>query len=114
MLRGSWEIVPFSFVIDWFAGVGTWLTSLRDTNLEVEKSYATTVVERRTDVNFDATRTVYWTTYKGKPFVVRGHRIDRVIDISPPTLPVFANQMSFIRLVDAISLILGMLKSMLR
>lgn len=37
----AWELVPFSFVVDWFTGIGSWLTSFSDfLGLELRDSWS--------------------------------------------------------------------------
>lgn len=50
-----WEIVPFSFVVDWFLGVGNWLQAITpDPELRVLGSWITTVVNRDVDLSIIA------------------------------------------------------------
>lgn len=38
----AWELVPFSFLVDWFIGVGSWLNGLTDfVGLSLQKSFRT-------------------------------------------------------------------------
>jgi len=42
-----WELVPFSFVVDWFLPIGNWLNSLTDLNgLSFKQSYKTVFIKR--------------------------------------------------------------------
>jgi hypothetical protein len=112
VIRGTWEIVPLSFVVDWFFGVGDWLNSVRDTNLEVESSYVTVVVDREGTL----------TTFGEGPVTVNGSGVlkfhhyvmERSTDIEPPQLPLLqAEKLSALRTADAITLTISILKGFL-
>jgi hypothetical protein len=112
MLRGSWEVVPLSFVLDWIVGVQNWLTSMRDTQLELDASYVTTVVNRRGEV-----RSYDYSDMEWQEHVRWGYdeyMMERITDPQLPNLPVLQNgKLSLLRTVDAITLLLSIMKGFL-
>jgi hypothetical protein len=107
MLRAGWEIIPFSFVFDWFIEVGDWLASLREIELEIAQSYATFAVEARTEVDFSGD---LWERLGEKP-VFNTFYMERIIDLEPPSTPLIdRNKLSLMRQIDAVSLTLGILR----
>lgn len=117
VIRAGYEVIPLSFVIDWFIDIGTWLDGLRDTELVVNKSYATRVIDRQ--VKFwwsddNPTYTMIDGPTHSDPFRVKAHTITREIDVSPPSLPVFSGwTLSIVRSIDAISLLQKLILSLL-
>jgi hypothetical protein len=108
ILRAGWEIIPFSFVFDWFIEVGDWLASLREIDLEIAQSYATIVVDAQTEIkSIDGD---LWEQLGGKPYFKMFY-MERVVDLEPPTTPLIdRNKLSLMRQIDAVSLTLGILR----
>lgn len=112
LLRGGYEVLPLSFVFNWFVGVEEWLGSLRDTKLEVESSYVTTVVNRVGHAYCHTDNAIVWNFPPN--WTYHEYMMRRVPDIDPPKLPVLqAEKLSLLRTVDAISLVISFLKSFL-
>lgn len=50
-LRAGWEVIPFSFVFDWFVNMGDFLQTLRNVELDIAQSYCTYAVESKTKLH---------------------------------------------------------------
>lgn len=112
--RTAWELVPFSFVVDWFIPIGDWLGALTPkVGVKVIESGLTTVITKT------VTRTLsgYTPTATGPgqwpnpPFplgsrdsFVAGAKI-RSIGLPPPLLPSVEIRLNLKRLVDAAALL---------
>jgi len=111
-VRAGYEVLPLSFVFNWFVGVEEWLTSLRNTNLEVKSSYVTTVVDRTGHVFSEDANGLTWTVpidWDYHEFMMK-----RDINIAPPIMPLLqAENLSLHRTVDALSLIISIAKGLL-
>jgi hypothetical protein len=124
MIQAGWEIVPASFIIDWFIGVGAWLASLRNTNIDLGNRYATLVCEHEYDVWVDtAGSTANWTFYnwecptENDPITVRSHTISRIIgdDVSPSFLPgLYPGKQTLLHKLDALALTVALIKGLRR
>jgi len=114
VLRGGWEVVPLSFVFNWFFGVEEWLTSMRNTNLSLRGSYSTLVVDRVGRYFIDDYKSENISYTKEWSGNVKDYYMGRVIDIKPPSFPLLqAERLSALRTVDAISLIISFMKGIL-
>lgn len=52
-LSSAWELVPFSFVVDWFTNTGDWLSALEgDHNVRMLCSWATLRVQSTSEVHY--------------------------------------------------------------
>jgi hypothetical protein len=112
MLRGTWEIVPLSFVVDWLFGVGDWLDSVRNTELEISQSYVTTVVDRRAKIRSHSTPEMEWR--KEVNWTYHEYMMERKPDPVPSALPLLqAEKLSALRTADAISLLISFMKGIL-
>ena len=108
-LRASWEIIPFSFVFDWFVSMGDFLTTLRDVELEIAQSYATFAIE--SEITLHAGPDVYQ-TYDPK---IRTVAIKRLVDLDQPWHPMVNNSwFNTVRTVDSLALATGILKGILK
>jgi hypothetical protein len=107
ILRAGYEIIPLSFVFDWFLNVEKWLTSLRSVEIKYAQSYATFAIE--------ATHTFKDGNYYFiEPLVIRTFLMDRIIDVEPPRLPLVDKRWAnCLRIIDLISLTIGLLKGVL-
>lgn len=113
LVRAGWEVVPFSFVLDWFIGVGDWLASWRDVDLVIAQSYSTVVVEGEYKVKRLTPESVWHSI--GDDYHAYTYLMERKIDIEPPMTPRFQTEkLSLFRKLDAAALILGILKGFLR
>jgi hypothetical protein len=45
ILNTAWELIPFSFILDWFVGIGDWLASQTSEKVEPANSYDTRFIE---------------------------------------------------------------------
>lgn len=109
VVRAGWERIMFSFVFDWFINVGDWLASLREIEIEFAQSYATYAIEAQTKVSFPD-----W-VMDTEEVTIDTLMISRIIDVEPPTHPLVDKEWNnLLRTIDSISLILGMLKGILR
>lgn len=107
-IRGAWEAIPFSFVVDWFVNVGDWLASLRDLEVVYAQSYATYAVDVETEVLQGDDMTVDTQT-------ARSFLMSRIVNLEPPSLPLIDRRwMTILRTIDGISLILAILKGVTR
>jgi hypothetical protein len=109
VLMGTWERIPFSFLVDWFINVGDWLASLRSIEVVFAQSYATFAVETKTTLKQDS-----YYTLDFEP-VVYSFLMDRIIDIEPPSLPLIDKRWRNVtRTLDLIALSIGTIKSVLK
>jgi hypothetical protein len=105
----AWEVIPFSFIFDWFVNFGDWLSSLRDGGTDIAQSYA----------SYATTATTTFSS-AGSHFIEGDAIVDivtvnRLTDLSLPTLPlVDPGWANAYRTVDAISLIISFLKRILK
>jgi hypothetical protein len=107
-IRGTWEAIPLSFVFDWFVNVGDWLASLRELEVVYAQSYATYAIQVETDVLQGKDMTVE--TQTATSFLM-----SRIVNLEPPVLPLVDRRWrNTLRTIDAISLTIGMLKSILK
>lgn len=122
VIAAGWEIVPASFIYDWFFDVGTWLGSLRDTNLDVGERYATLVKETTVDAWIDegsssAIATSYTLPTPERPLRVFAYHINRTVgdDVAPNSLPcIVPGKLSLIHKLDALALLVSLLKGLRR
>jgi hypothetical protein len=103
----AWELVPFSFVVDWFIPVGQLLGSLTDFYGVTRKNEFTT-----TFVQAEGTwgQRYY---YDGQVCAGEGVVIERTLGVSnPPAVPKLYRGFSPTRGATAVALLIGMLKSL--
>lgn len=103
-LSVAWELVPFSFVLDWFINVGQVISSYTDfLGLSVQNGYTTTLARYT------------WVGRRGDPFeelVCNGWWTRRELGINKPTLHVKRwKNPSLTRAATAVSLLVGQLRS---
>lgn len=107
----AWELIPFSFLVDWFIPVGNFLNSYTDfVGLELENAFTTTYLESESfewmDQRFDS---LGWTFFDSKSFAV-----SRIlgIDVPPPTFTL-PQGISLVRGATAIALLIGAFRNQL-
>jgi hypothetical protein len=109
IVLGAWNVIPFSFLFDWFVNLGDWISSLRQIDIHYAQSYATYAVE--TEVEFDHGSFIFESN------VLKTHSFlqQRIVDIEPPPLPMIDKDWAnMTRTCDLISLTVGMLKGILK
>lgn len=106
----AWEIVPYSFVVDWFLPIGAWLeaqTALLGLNL-IEQSTTRTAL-RVTNGNTKYTLSDYRCKNKGAVTYADFYQEDKVksrsLAISGPPLPRFKNPLSTGHALNALALL---------
>lgn len=110
----AWELLPWSFVADWFIPVGSYLSTLDATagwtflgGSHTSRYYVSTSgVVKRTGYNFPGRVIPYWGGYGA----VASHKtVDRVPYSSSPTprFPGFKNPFSLTHMANAIALLRG-------
>jgi hypothetical protein len=111
VLRAIWERIPWSFVVDWVINVGDWLASLREIEIDYAQSYATFSIEARHSISFPD-----WTFTSGSSNIrCYCHLMDRIIDLDAPAVPLVDKHWgSTLRYIDSISLILAVIKRLVR
>lgn len=122
VLRAGWEVVPASFIIDWFIDIGGWLSQYRDTNLVVGERYATLVKETTVDIWLDTASSTACTEFISgptelEPFTVKAYHINRIIGdaVSPAVLPsIVPSKLTLVRKMDALALTMSLIKGLRR
>lgn len=118
----AWELIPYSFVVDWFVGVGDWIRAITpDPTVRVLGSWTTEVCNAT-----NSHRDCKWewridtspaTTYKGS-FSPAPHvyvKVKRTANPSLPTWPVRkVSTLSLKNQVDAMALLCGKVTSLFK
>lgn len=109
-----WEIMPYSFVVDWFIGVGDWLHAVMPrSDIEIRSSWVTNVVVNTSKVGeAKVTRTIGTppTEVSGKtgPAEQIWTVVERLVNPSLPSLPLVKTQpLRPLHVIDALSLSMG-------
>jgi hypothetical protein len=109
----AWELVPFSFVFDWFVQVGDWLTAATaQQGVTIKRSMISrTEADGHTFVQPPTTSVVGSTLYEtaGQSYACTERRYDRSVpDLSIFSLyPPVTNSFNFKKLVTSLALIQG-------
>lgn len=112
----AWELLPWSFVVDWFVPVGNYLQALGfDWGLDFRRGGHTLWSEIQTSCNWSGTSTYNTTTtysYSGNSIRSFVKRLDRVQYLASPTpsLPTFKNPLSIAHAANALALLRGAFK----
>lgn len=120
-IMAAWEVVPASFIFDWFIDVGGWLGSLRNTDLVMGQRYASYVCNMRVKIWLEEGGSdigaLYSAPTQAVPFLLDAYIIDRITgnSVAPPILPCLVpGKLSLIHSLDATALTTGLLKSLRR
>lgn len=115
IMRAAWEVIPFSFVLDWFINISDWLTSLRSLEIELAQSYSSYAINATSKFwSEDEDGDDYFVFTNTEAFVAKSFLMDRVIDVEPPSFPIVEREWSStLRMLDSISLVAGLLKGVL-
>jgi hypothetical protein len=112
----AWELIPFSFVFDWFVSVGDWLTGLTALNgVNVYRGMMSDIeVVEETLIQVATSRTVsgvLW-SHSGSSVVAEQRAYNRVSFIPDPlsVYPPVINSFDFKKLVTSLALIQGNFK----
>jgi hypothetical protein len=109
IVAAAWERIPFSFVADWFINVGDWLASLRSLEIAYAQSYATYAIESRTFLQEGTD------VYMDESPVLYSYLQERIVNLEPPPFPLIDKKWAnCTRMIDLISLTIGMLKGILK
>lgn len=102
----AWELVPFSFIVDWFINVGQVISSYTDfLGLSVQNAYTTT--------HMKGTWQERWGDTPGGEAVFSWWKTDRQTVLAGPTLHIKKlRPLSLARGATAISLLVGQLRSL--
>jgi hypothetical protein len=108
VVRAAWEIIPFSFIADWFVNVGDWLASLRSLEIEYAQSYCTFAISSETTL-LPGDEMILEGTPKVKTFLM-----ERIVNLEPPSAPLVDRRwQNCLRTIDLISLTVGILRGVL-
>lgn len=112
----TWELIPFSFVIDWFLPIGDYLANLSSgEGIKITNFYKTihkrriiTVTGQYGGAKIDSY------TYTGTPFTQRFEKVEMsrtlVSSLPPVPLPTFKNPVSSLHIANSIALIRQLMK----
>ena len=99
----AWELVPYSFVVDWFSNVGQVLNSYTDfVGIELVDGYTTLYQDYRRE---------YWSSWRVL-FTRRDILVKRSLGITKPRLYLHAEWPSPVRALTAISLLVQHLRGL--
>lgn len=115
-IRMKWELLPFSFVVDWFANIGDFLGTLRPVDLGIEWTYCTSICRAKATVSYLKSSSFPDRPHSmsADPFEVKRDLVVRNVGVIPPSYPILHwADLSWIREVDAAALSwLGMVRSL--
>lgn len=113
-----WEKIPFSFVVDWFANVGTWLQAVTpDPFLTVRGSWATTVTREDISYSGSCKRQIGtpWATGTAGSSSITSEKVVRDANPSLTSHPVLTVEpLSRLHQADAMALMLTPIRGLLK
>jgi len=116
-----WELVPYSFVVDWFVNVGDWLNAIiPNPNIHILSNYSSTLISesrslRYTGVEFRNGYDNTWSSTGTSGNLSRSLlSYSRTVDIKVPSLPTFNPNLTLVRSVDSAALVINKCLSDLR
>lgn len=126
--RAAWELVPWSFVADWFVPIGDWLGALTPkVGVNIVTSGTTYLTERSvkrtvTNYTYSGSTTATGDNFSaagslislGKTEEVAEYKLVRTTGVGVPILPPVDVKMGFNRFMDAFALLRGSTKANLR
>lgn len=111
IIQTGWEIVPFSFVADWFISVGPWLEAM---NLPPSISILGNWVTTRIDLDWGVTSSSVKMSVNSAPWIISGsggtsnntfrQSVRRCNQSLPTTPPIKTSMVSVLHATDGISL----------
>lgn len=116
-----WELVPYSFVVDWFIGIGDWLQAITPAANVTLKPYCISRLRRKVE-EYSPLR-IRERNYSGRhigmnintvQFVSEYYERKVFLDPNQPVYPVTGFESSFRRVADGLSLILQQIPSSLK
>jgi hypothetical protein len=109
----GWEIIPYSFVVDWFANIGTWISAITPApGISILGSWVTGVTESRVTVTgtmkYSRPNPTLWYTDAFGTVTETTVHYSRAPNPALPNSPVLSSQaLSVKRSLDAVSLSLA-------
>ena len=117
-LTSAWELVPYSFVVDWFVGVGDWLDanqpSLASKTLcawastRDQRSLVATINQTRNTESGDVTSVRSWS---GTLTAIERHNVRNPWNVNVPTRPALGSGFNPSRCADFAALVLQKVKT---
>lgn len=112
-LTSAWELVPYSFVIDWFVGVGDWLDANQPSLASKTLcAWASTRDQRSLVVTIDQAQTfesyghTYESSWSGTLTNIERHTVRNPWNVSVPTRPALGSGFNPSRCADFAALVL--------
>lgn len=111
----TWELIRFSFIIDWFIGVGDWLASLNGALWanDITAAYSRSItMSRKSDGTCVSTNPIYTLESSSVAFESHATLLDRTpISASPPVLPSWRANLDWFKIQDLSSIMRQLARS---